>query len=187
MIVAGRFHEDDDVDVMWIQHDVYNEALGIISGICQEYTNLAHRILDDDLPKWEIINSYDHRSMQRAHDTIAAAWRLRCLPSLRQMEFPLDGEPGEWPDFAGHWLKWLEEEVSSWKHHTPLIRLVVKIVQNQSVPVGYRAEDDLNVELLLHYEDVPWYQSVVDAVYSIRQAELTKQSEATGGSCPSRL
>ena len=82
MIVGRCFHGDDGNDVMWLQHDVYNEALGIISGICQEYTNLAHRILDADPPRLETITSYDHRTLQRAHDTIAAAWRYRCLPSL---------------------------------------------------------------------------------------------------------
>lgn len=159
MIVSSLFQGDDGDDVMWIQHDVYNEALGIISGTCQEYMNLAHRILDDEQPKLEVIASYDHRTLQRAHDTIAAAWRFRYLPSVRQMEFPLDLEHGQCPDFAGHWLKWLEEEVISWKHDTLLVRLVVAIVQNQNVPEGYRAEDDLNVELLLRYEDVPWYRT----------------------------
>ena len=184
MIVSSLFQEDDGDDVMWMQHDVYNEALGIISGACQEYMNLAHRILDDDQHKWEVITSYDHRTLQRAHDTIAAAWRFRWLPSLRQMEFPWDQGREGCPDFAGHWLKWLEEEVSSWKHNPLLIRLVVTIVQNQNVPVGYRAEGDLNVELLLRYEDVPWYQRVVDAAYSIRQAELNRQAEVPRDSCP---
>ena len=178
MIVGKRFHGDDDNDVMWLQHDVYNEALGIISGICQEYTNLAHRILDDNPPRLEAITSYDHRTLQRAHDTIAAAWRYRCLPSLRQMELALDCEHRKCPDFAGHWLKWLEAEVSSWKHDTRLIRFVVTVVKNQNVPVGYLAENDLNLELLLRYEDIPWYQRVVYSAYSIRRAGLTRHAES---------
>ena len=177
MIVSSLFQGDDGDDVMWMQHDVYNEALGIISDICQDYTNLAHRILEEDPPDLKVIIGYDHRTLQRTHDTIAATWRFRCLPSLRQMEFHLDREHGKCPDFAGHWLKWLEEEVSSWKRDTRLIRLVVAIVQNQNMPVGYLAENDLNVDLLLRYEDVPWYQRVVHSARSIRQARLDLYNE----------
>lgn len=187
MIVASRFQGDDDVDVMMIQHDVYGKALGIISGTCQEYTNLAHRILDDDPPKWDFISRYDHRTLQRAHDTIAAVWRFRGLPSIRQMEFPLDREHGPLPDFAGHWLIWLEEEVSTWKYRSRLIRLVVTILQNQNVPVGYRAEADLNLELLHYYGDVPWYQRVIDVAHSIREEEASRQAEAARDSCTDRL
>ena len=163
MIVGSCFRGDSDEEVMLLQHDVYYQALGIISGTCQEHTNLAHRILDDRWDEWEFVNRYDHRTLQRAHDTIAAAWRFRCLPSVRQIKLPTDHEHEEVPDFVGHWLDWLQAEVQSWKDTPYKIRLVIKILRNQNKPAGYRAEADLNWELIVRYDDVPWDQSRMDA------------------------
>ena len=140
---------------MSIQDDVYHEALGIISDTCQEYTNLAHRILDR-WDEWEFIERFDHRTLQIAHDTIAAAWRFLCLPSLRQMEFSFDCEHAGSPDFAGHWLSWLQGEVRSWKGSPYLIHLTTKILRNQNTQAGYAAESDLARELVARYSEVPW-------------------------------
>ena len=163
MIVGSYFRGDSDKVVMWLQHDVYGEALRIISSICQEYTNFAHRILDDDWYERDLSDGFDHRILQDAHDTIAAAWRFRCLPSVRQMELPIDGDHEGTPNFVGHWLNWLQEEVRSWKDSPYLIRLVTRILRNQNKPEGYSAEADLKQELLAHYDDVPWEQSSIDA------------------------
>ena len=159
MWVGSCFRGDSDKVVMWMQHDVYHEALHIISGTSQEYTNFAHRILDDRWDEWEFIDRFDHRTLQDAHDTIAAAWRFRCLPSVRQMGFPIDGDHEGDPNFVGHWLNWLQEEVRSWKNSPYLIRLVMRILRNQNKSEGYRAEADLKMALIARYEDVPWKQS----------------------------
>ncbi len=71
------------------------------------------------------------------------------------------------PTFAGHWLKWLRNEVESWgrspplrdylwRTSYPLIRHVLQILKNQNTPAGYEAEDALNRDLLERYSDVPW-------------------------------
>ena len=147
---------------MRIQQDVFSEALGIITGTCLEVTNFAHRILDR-WEGWESVERFDHRTLQMAHDKIAAAWRFQCLPSLRQMELTHVQESKDKPDFAKHWLDWLREEIQSWKHNPYLIRLVVEILKNQNQPVGYRAEANLNWELIDRYLDVPWEQWIRDA------------------------
>ena len=64
MIVGSCFRGDDDKDVMWLQHEVYHAALGIITGTCQEYMNFAHRILDDRWEEWDFITRFDHRTLQ---------------------------------------------------------------------------------------------------------------------------
>ena len=155
MIVASFFRGDDDTDVMWLQHDVYGEALGIITSICQEYTHLAHQILDD-WDDWEFVARFDHRTLQYAHDIIAATWRFRCLSQIRQIALPVDRKAIELPNFQRHWLNWLDVEVRSWMHDPYLIRLVVKILRNQNNPTGYQAEHDLNLSLAQRYDDVPW-------------------------------
>lgn len=62
----------------------------------------------------------------------------------------------EEPDFVGHWLRWLQEEVRSWKHSPHLIRNVMQILQNQNPPVRYRSQAALSCDLLARYSDVPW-------------------------------
>ena len=155
MIVGSLFRGDEDTDVMWLQHDVYGEALGIITSICQEYTHLAHRILDY-WDGWEFIPSFDHRTLQYAHDVIAATWRFRGLPQIRQIALLIDRKVVEEPNFQRHWLNWLDVEVRSWMHDPYLIRFVVKILRNQNNPTGYQAEDDLKLILAQRYDDVPW-------------------------------
>ena len=171
MWVGSCFRGDSDNDVMWVQHGVYHQALGIITGTCQEYMNFAHRILDDRWEEWDFITRFDHRTLQNAHDTIAAAWRFRCLDAAKQMELSFDKEPGGEPDFVSHWLNWLQGEVKSWKNSPYLVRLVVKILRNQNEPAGYRAEADLNWELVLRYGDVPWEQSRIDAAQAAVKAD----------------
>ena len=176
---------------MWRQHNVYDQALGIIANTCQEYIRLAHSLIGDSSNGWGSINRFDHRILQRSHDILAAVWRFRYENEVRQMELPgfsacqhyacpwrmkggemdLDKLWGGWkcpvpgcnwlkveeePDFIGHWLTWLQEEVLSWKYSPHLIRLVMKILTNQNKPVGYQAEDALRCGLIDHYSGVPW-------------------------------
>ncbi len=91
MIVGPLFDGDGYVDghVMWRQHDVYHRALGIITNTCQEYARLAHSLISDPSIGWEFINSYDHRTLQKSHDIMAAVWRFRHENETRQMELPV--------------------------------------------------------------------------------------------------
>lgn len=82
VIVSSLCQGDDGDDVMWMQHDVYNEALGIISGTCLEYINLDHRMLDDDQPKWEIITGYDHCTLQHFGFPLISPTFIRRAPLL---------------------------------------------------------------------------------------------------------
>ena len=163
MWVGSRFLGNDDKDVMWLQHDVYGQALGIIAETCQDYARSAQRILFDNADDSEFIHRFDHRTLQDAHDTIAAAWRYRCLLEVRQMPLPMDDDWTGSPDFKGHWLNWLLEEVRSWKHSPFLVRCVVKILKNQNQPKGYKAEADLKWELMIRYGDVPWEPELLSA------------------------
>ena len=91
MIVGPLFDGDGHIDdrVMWRQHDVYYRALGIITNTCQEYLRLAHRLIGDLSTGWELISSYDHRTLQNSHDVLAAVWRFRHENEVRQMELPV--------------------------------------------------------------------------------------------------
>ena len=79
MIVrSGYFADDEDIEAQWEQHDVYDEALSIIVSACNRHTNFARSLLEDSYhPTWGTIDHYDHRTLQNAHDLLAAAWRFQ--------------------------------------------------------------------------------------------------------------
>ena len=140
------------------------------------------------------ISGYDHRTLEDAHDILAAVWRFRCLARVQQLEFPFysffypgntakqdlisrwrwEKELADWekrlvsePDYAGRWLSWLGEEVESWKHeNSSLIHLILAILTNQNQPAGFEAEASLLEYLIARYDDVPWKKSLIDAVES---------------------
>jgi hypothetical protein len=90
--VGKRFDGDDDTEVAWKQHDVYHQALGIIIESCNRLTRFAKALMDDKGHKhWGNAESCDHRTLQEAHDLLAAAWRFR--QSLRQGELQLERRP----------------------------------------------------------------------------------------------
>ena len=171
MIVSTYFKGDGSCDshVQWLQHDVYHEALGIITGTCQEQMRIAHALLEDW--EWEFIESYDHRTMQDVHDVLAAVWRFRYEIEIRQFELPFERPNSKEPNFVGHWLRWLREEVESWTHYPERIRLVVKILRNQNQPEGYQAETALYWNIIEACSDVPWKQGMLYAAKSALKSD----------------
>ena len=183
MIISTYFSGDNDEQTQLLQHDVYHDALRIIVRNCEGQARLAHMVLYDDWgERWNPSRGYDHRTLQTAHDFLAATWRFRHASWIGQYRLPLDSlwdeEP---PDFAAHWLEWLENEVKSWNEisswfsgsddrNARLIRLVVRILENQNIPVGYRAEKKLAWELINRFDDVPWERRLADSVRSAYDA-----------------
>ncbi len=165
MIVGKYFIGDGDcgIDVQWLQHGVYYQALGVVTDTCQRYVRLAYRIIDEHWEEWKFVDRYDHRTMQNSHDILAAVWRARHEYSLRQLELPLYDGADVMPDFMRHWLRWLQEEVSSWISEPGRVNLVMKILRNQNQTEGYQAEAALNWTLLMAYCDVPWLPRIVEA------------------------
>ena len=97
-------------------------------------------LLDDtDHPDWGTVETFDHRTLQRAHDLLAAVWRFR--HDARQFELSLDVCHPRWSrplvdreapvkphdllaEVPGRWLDWLREEVDGWLHSPHLVRSV---------------------------------------------------------------
>lgn len=172
MIVGAYFDGDDDAEVAWKQHDVYGHALGIIVRTCNLFALRARALLDDsDHPDWGIVEEFDLRTLQVAHDLLAAAWRFR--HDSRQFELFVEVPRGLWAcllidsgspvrlhdplaEVPRRWLGWLREEVEGWLDLPYLVRSVQLILANQNEPVGYLAESQLSVDLLCRFEDVPW-------------------------------
>jgi hypothetical protein len=156
VIVAKFFEGDNDEELAWKQHDVYHQGLRTIFETCNRLTRFARNLLGDSSTSlWGTIERFDHRTLQDAHDLLAAAWRYRV--DSRQGKFPFD------PKFLStdqsveeHWLNWLRTEVQSWWENYFLVQQVQIILSNQNTEEGYVAEARLALELLRRFSDLPW-------------------------------
>lgn len=158
MWIVPLFDDDVDMEVAEKQHDVYGQALRIIVSQCNLYAEFARRLLNAaDHAEWGTIEHFDHRTLQNAHDLLAAVWRFRhdcrqlLLPFVPTVEDPLD-------EAQSLWLDWLRREIAGWIEHPDLVRLVQLILTNQNKPLGNMAEAQLSLHIVDWFADVPWYR-----------------------------
>ncbi|NOG74057.1 hypothetical protein [Roseicella sp. DB1501] len=155
MIVGYVFEGDSDKATKWEQHDVYGRALQIIAAGCREHVRLAVALLQTEWPaRWVADGAFDHRTLQDAHDTLAAVWRHDVCPA--QPELPFRVARPDAADRMSRWLSWLSAEMESWRHSPRGIVLVMTILSNQNTLVGYQAEDELAEWLRERFHTVPW-------------------------------
>jgi hypothetical protein len=153
MSVRSLFDGDDDLQTAWEQHDVYGEALGVILRECRHFISLASDLLDTQKPIPGIGDlKVDHRTLQEAHDILAAVWRHRTNSVQPELFGPIADKSS--PKQA--WLSWLQDELRTWDSDPHLIRLTWSIIENQNVKIGYDAEAALSEALFNRYRDVPW-------------------------------
>ena len=170
MWVAPLFDDDVDMEVAWKQHDVYSDALWTIVSQCNRYTEFARRLLDDvDHTEWIAVDSFDHRTLQHAHDLLAAVWRFR--NNLRQSELFADTDSVN--EVQTLWLDWLRREVAEWIDYPDRVRLVQVILANQNSPLGYIAESELAINIIDGFPRVPWDRRLREA----SEATLAKYRE----------
>lgn len=158
MIVSAFFEGDADLEIAKGQHDVYDEALGIIISTTNHFARIAIALLDDRGHQgWGQITRCDDRSLQAAHDLLAAVWRFKNAP--RQSNLSLNNiEDGATPEKV--WLNWLRYELSSWIDHPSLVRFVQLILANQNQPLGYEAESRLCIAIMDKFSSIPWRRSL---------------------------
>ena len=173
MWISPRFDRDVDMEVARIQHGVYPHALSIIVSKCKLYAEFARSLLDDaDHPEWDTIESFDHRTLQNAHDLLAAAWRFR--NDFRQLALSFVDQ--NFPDKVQQlWLDWLRHEMAEWLRRPELVRLVLLILTNQNKPPGYVAEAELSLKIMCDFSYVPWDPELRKA-YEANLAEYRKKS-----------
>ena len=155
----GSFFEDDvDMKVAGKQHDVYWQALRIIVSQCNLYAEFARSLLDDaDHVEWGTIERFDHRTLQHAHDLLAAVWRFQ--HDYRQLQLPfVDTDKDPLDEVQALWLDWLRREIAGWIHYPERVRLVQLILTNQNKPPGSMAESQLALHIIDRFMDVPWHR-----------------------------
>ncbi len=148
MIITDKFNGDNWLELQRAQHDIYGEALNILrSENERSYIGATAILRVEDDPIYDSIVSLchpiDHRSMQNAHDHMAAVWRKknRYLQPDLLIEATVQ-------DMAKDWLEWLRKEVCNWPRDYPwLVRMVCLVIVQQNVKSGYEAEETLKLEL----------------------------------------
>ena len=178
MYIIPLFEGDVDMKVASKQHDVYPQALGIIVSKCNLYTEFARSLLNDaDHPEWGTVEYFDHRTLQHAHDLLAAAWRFRNDFQQGVLPFVDKKSIDEVPTL---WLDWLRHEIAGWIDYPHRVRLVQLILTNQNELPGYMAEAQLSLDIIDWFTDVPWDQKWHEA-YEATLAERRKKMEPEGG------
>ena len=152
MIICPKFDGDDWLELQRAQHDIYGEALWILNSRCMRgYKSSVAMTHSFDDPIYDTLKEMpariDHRTLQNAHDHLAAAWRKE--NRFVQPDLLIQQTMAE---LAGEWLIWLREEVDLWLGQDPLlVRLVCLVLVQQNVKGGYKAEEELLVALRHHY------------------------------------
>lgn len=176
MIVGSYFEDDYAMDVAWKQHDVYGEALGIIVSRCNRLARFSNAVLDHPGPEgWGRIERFDHRTLQLAHDLLAAAWRFQedFQPRLLPFRNPKPAVPAE-----ELWLDWLRNEVKRWFDRPEWVRSVQLILTNQNKPVGYLEESRLCLGIMDAFA-VPWSDNLREVLVK----DLAKRAEGLPEGC----
>jgi hypothetical protein len=151
MIVSPRFDNDNWDALQWAQHDVYNEALAIIVGYCDMSYRMAVAMTQSKADAIaDCLNAgfqTDHRTLQNAHDHLAAYWRQS--NHHVQPDFGLEGTLA---GLCKSWLEWLRITIRDWAFSSPaLARAVCLVIVQQNVSQGYDAEEALQVLLKQQY------------------------------------
>ena len=158
MIVGTYFEGDNNYELKIKQHDIYYRAIGLMITSCNNIVDYAP--LPDYLfpcEHWGKIDRCDHRTIQFAHDLLAAAYRYKVIVSSQDLASGKIAEP------ASHWITWFCIEVESWWKAPALVENFLAIMTHQNEPYGYLAETRLCLGILDRFPDVPWKSDLKDA------------------------
>lgn len=163
-MIVGDFFPDDNLDIAWRQHDVYRQALKILVTQTNRFARMARSVLqDDDYAQWGQVVRFDHRTLQSAHDLLAAVWRWAHINPKLGADEPTSHT------IEGAWLMWLTDEVGSWIDEPEFIRLFQIILSNQNEDIGYAAEAELCIRVMDKFDYVAWSRDQYFAFMKDRQ------------------
>lgn len=86
MIVCASFAGDENNVLQWIQHSTYEQMIVRLFVLCRDRYLAASSLLrvEDQLSVLlRPMKSFDHRTLQDAHDRIAASFRFRFTDSFQ--------------------------------------------------------------------------------------------------------
>lgn len=149
MWVGSEFNGDDNKALMHIQHDVYSTSP--IASKCIDIFIRSCEILSRFDELYEMMRklvSYDHRTLQQAHDQIAAYFRF----SFRELHLPLINHEEEYKRILLlRWQNFYDKESSEIAEVPCINQAVIQILAHQNKDVGMYAETVLSYHLNNRY------------------------------------
>lgn len=145
MIVTSVFPDDHDTSLMFAQHAEYASVIGEwVERSCRAYERAeelcAIRTALGDIAR--SLQGFDHRTVQGAHDLMAAWYRFRFgrAPLFRDA-------PADPTEMRAAWRQFASEEIGRLLESPAVTRRLLLAVAYANKPVGLEAEREL-AELL---------------------------------------
>ena len=157
MIIINRFENDNNEVQKNVQVKSYGQSLSLIFDVAKKQYITADSILQanhPNIPLLNRINSFDHRVLQAAHDTIATAFRYK-NQNIKQLNL-FDKVKDESNEYMKLWEDWLCNELSVLKENANFVRNVIEAVIHSNEEKGYAAEDRLHEFLVDYYSIKEW-------------------------------
>jgi len=126
MFVGSRFPGDTNDTLMKVQSDLYGELIGVLYGHPRERYLGACRLLQSDSElgkKVETETTFDHRTLQGAHDHIAAWFRF--LQNDKGSRTLFESEESYRERLASEWRSVFESEVRGLSEDDEFVRAVL--------------------------------------------------------------
>jgi len=156
MWVGREFEGDDHEGLKMVQFRAYWALFPRIAVTAWARYSEAEGLLGlrTDMPRPPDRWSIDHRSLQDAHDIIAAAFRYR-RPDLLQKTFA-DAEQLDETVLLDEWRSFLDKEVDEITRNGPICRVILRSVLSEDSRRGMAAEQELRsllVDWYFHFAD----------------------------------
>ncbi|AUC88561.1 hypothetical protein CW735_10500 [Alteromonas sp. MB-3u-76] len=152
MIVGDEFQNDNNGALKNIQEKLYGQSVSVIFQVAREQYITADSILEAKHPYIPLLikmEFFDHRVLQSAHDTIAAAFRYK-NQNIKQLDL-FENVKEESNEYIKFWNDWLYDELCVLKGNAIFVRNVVEAVIHSSNERGYAAEERLHEFLVDYY------------------------------------
>jgi hypothetical protein len=152
MIVGKSFEGDDNITLSRLQHDVYSEVLRRLFESARDRHLTAASLVgvEDELSlRLRAMRGFDHRTLQLAHDRIAAYFRFQS-PGSAQLYLGED-EVKYLERLTQEWREFFAGEVEDFTQRDEYVRAACKAACFGNTEPGYTAEDQLDQLLTRRY------------------------------------
>ena len=149
MWVQSEFFNDEDVRLMWLQHDCYWDTLRLINWQIRDASGVI-------LPP-----KIDHRDLQRAHDLLAACFRHEFKEKIGYKKLSVDNilgktietiQPRQDQEVIWEWINWLKKTLLI----TEIADAYKLALQSYTYQIHSTEIKDLENAIISKFHEVPW-------------------------------
>lgn len=145
MWVLPMFEGDKNVSLMDVQHSEYGNALHCLLKTSARHfaTYYMHALTRPDyVTKLVDIKSFDHRTLQEAHDKIAASFRFHFCTKDEIDSYPADFDFKQY--YLQSWRIYYNLEAENFSIIDDIAIAIMECVAYENTLKGYKAEGVLN-------------------------------------------